>query len=231
MAAALAVALSLVIVSGFGPESGTDHISSVPMRFLATQSLAIAALLTAFRHATRLPADLRSSTAFALAWQGTATAFVTGVKRAGWITIACPALAFLSIRNIQTLGPRLTLLHLGVGLAVAILTMDAVFFHNRRLPLASVYVASADAKAAGLLYCAGVVTASFAVAFVERASFHDWGLYVGLLTTLSSIGACLRRFDRISPTAAIELDDESVSLPVQPLGLSLDNDPRARGVY
>src|SRR5262245_1506206 len=221
MAAAVAMALSLMIVAGFRPAPDSGNVAAIPIGFLATQSLVIAAVLTGFRHATRLPAELRGGMTFHLAWQGEPMPFIVGVKRAGWMAVVLPTLTFISMWHIQSLGPRLALLHLGVGVIVGILMMDAVFSHNRRVPLASVYVPSPDAKAAGLLYCAGVLTVSFAVALVERGSFDDPRLYAGLLATLLGISACLRRFDRVSPTAVLELDvDEQSSLPTQRFGLS-----------
>jgi hypothetical protein len=220
MAAAVAVALSLIIAAGFRSAPDTGNVAGISIGFLATQSLVVAAVITGFRHASRVPAEVRSATTFNVAWQGAPMPFVSGVKRAGWMAVVLPTLAFMSMWHITALGLRLMLVHLGVGVAVGIVTMDAVFFQNRRVPLASVYIPSPDVKAAGLLYCAGALTASSAVAFVERASFEAPGVYAGLLVTLLTISACLRWFDRVSPMATIELDvDEQAALPTQPLNL------------
>jgi len=214
MAAAIAVALSLIIAAGFSP--APDTVASISIGFLATQSLVVGVVITGFRHVSRVPAELRSGMTFGVAWQGAPMPFVSGVKRAGWLAVVLPALALMSMWHIEALGRRLMLVHLGVGVAVGIVMMDAVFFQNRRVPLASVYIPSPDAKATGVLYCAGLLTASFAVAIVERASFAAPGLYAGLLVALLTISACLRWFDGVSPTATIELDvDEQASLPTQ----------------
>src|SRR5207302_3050048 len=110
---------------------------------------------------------------------GIAAPFIVGVKRAGWVGVVLPTLTFISIWDVVTLGPHLALRHLGVGVAVAILMMDALFFHNRRVPFVSPYIPSPDAKLAGALYGAAVLTVALTVAFVERMSFDAPRLYVG----------------------------------------------------
>jgi hypothetical protein len=59
------------------------------------------------------------------------------------------------------------------------------------------------------------------VAFVERVSFEAPRLYIGLLTALLGISACLRWFDRVSAASVIELDlDEQPPPPTQRFSLS-----------
>jgi hypothetical protein len=222
MAAAAAVALALmIVVAGLGPSPATNGVRSIALALLAAQSMVIAVVLTGFRHATRVPADLQGSLTFSLAWQGRAAAFVAGVKRAGWVGVVLPTLTVTSIWHVVTLGPRLALLHLGVGVAVAILMMEALFFRNRRVPFASVYIPSPDAKVAGSLYGGAVLTASLAVAFVERVSFEAPRFYIGLLATLLGIGAGLRWLDRDSAASPMAIDlDEEVPPPTQRFSLS-----------
>jgi hypothetical protein len=221
IAAAVAVALSLMILAGFRPALVGDDVTSISVAFLATQSMVIGAVLIGFRYATRIPAGLRGGATVVLAWPRAAAPFVVGVKRAGWICLVLPILIVISMLDVGTLGPRVALLHLGVGAAVGILMMDTLFFHNQRIPLVSVYAPSDDVKVAGALYGAGLLTASFAVALLERVSFEAPSLYVGLLATLLGISVCLRRLDRVSPKATIELDlDEQGSLPTQRFSLS-----------
>ena len=96
------------------------------------------------------------------------------------------------------------------------MAMDALFFHNRRVPFVSVYVPSPDAKVAGVLYCTAVLAASLLVASVERVSFEAPWIYVALLVTLLGISVCLRWFDRISAMSPIEIDlDEQAPLATQ----------------
>ena len=127
----------------------------------------------------------------------------------------------MSIWHIGILGPWLTLLPFGVGAVVGILMMDALFFHNRRVPLVSVHTPSQDPKLAGSIYCAALLAAAFVVARAEKMSFDAPGVYVGLLATLVGVSGCLRRFDRVSPGATIDLEvDEDESLPTQRFSLS-----------
>ena len=99
------------------------------------QSLLLASVLGGFRHAVRIPAELRASTTFSLAWAGNLAPYIRGVKLAGWIALVLPTLGGLFIWHAVVLGAGLAALHLGVGVAVGLLTMDAVFFHNRACPL------------------------------------------------------------------------------------------------
>ena len=88
MAASLAIGLSLVVLTvGGGLATGHDP-SSIPVALLAAQPLLIATVLCGFRHATRLPAELRAGSTFSVALVGNPAPYISGVKRAGWFAVA-----------------------------------------------------------------------------------------------------------------------------------------------
>src|SRR5262249_4552559 len=122
LATATVVGLSLMIVT-VRDRVLTIHtdIASVPLSILAAQSLVLASVLTGFRHAVQLPAELRSSSTFSLTWNGNVRPYLSGVKRAGWIAVALPVLAALFIWHAAVLGVRIALLHLGTGVVISML--------------------------------------------------------------------------------------------------------------
>ena len=72
LASAVAIGVSLMVVTVRG-------------EVLAAQTLLLAAVLTGFRRAVELPAELRASSTFSLAWSGDVAPYLSGVKRAGYV--------------------------------------------------------------------------------------------------------------------------------------------------
>ena len=110
LASSLAVGLSLMLITarGGGSMAGNDasDVASIPLAILAGQSLLLASVLSGFRHAVRIPAQLRASTTFSLAWAGDRTPYISGVKRAGWVGLVLPILGGLLIWHATVLGTR-----------------------------------------------------------------------------------------------------------------------------
>jgi hypothetical protein len=221
MAASLAIGMSLVVltVSG-GLVTGNDS-RSIPVAVLAAQPMLIASVLSGFRHATRIPAELRAGNTFSLALVGDAAPYISGVKRAGWLAVAAPTLLALAIWHTAILGPHIALLHVGVGLPLSAVVMETLFLRYRRVPFVSGYVPGADVKLVGVAFLASVLSSSFALAWVERSSFETATGYVALLAVLLGLTVGLRVFDHASrePAAAIDLDEQPV-LPTQRLNLA-----------
>jgi hypothetical protein len=222
LASSLAVGLSLILIAARGRVwVGGNDVSSVPVAILAGQSLLLASVLSGFRHAVRIPAELRASSTFSLAWVGGVAPYISGVKRAGWVAVVGPTLVGLMIWHTAILGPRLAALHCGVGLALSALMMETLFLRDRRVPLVSGYVPSLDVKSQGLVFLAAVVSVSFALAWAERLALETATGYVALLTTLLGLIVGIRTFDRasIGPAVALDLDEQS-ALPTQLLNLA-----------
>jgi hypothetical protein len=141
VASSLAVGLSLTLITGPGRVLvARSDIASVSLAVLAGQSLVLACVLGGFRHAVRIPAELRASTTFSLAWTGNLTPYISGVKLAGWIALVLPTLGALFAWHGTVLGTRLAALHLGLGLVVSALLMETLYVRYRRVPFASGYV-------------------------------------------------------------------------------------------
>jgi hypothetical protein len=158
MAASLAIGLSLAVLA----------VSGGVVAILAAQPLFVVSVLCGFRHATRIPAELRAGSTFSLALAGDAAPYISGVKRAGWLVVVVPTLLALTIWDTAILGPRVALLHAGAGVCLSALVIETLFLRFRRVPFVSAYVPSADVKLTGVVFLASVLCSAFGLAWVER---------------------------------------------------------------
>jgi hypothetical protein len=171
MATSMAIGLALVLINlaGIdGPRART--LSSVPVHRLAVQTWVIVAVLTGFRHAVRVPAEVQSNWTFHLAWSGDERPYLAGVKRAGLLSLIVPTLALLFAWHTAVLAPHLALEHLACGGAIAVLLMDGLFINYQKLPFASGYVRTDELKSLVPLYVLAVLMASLALAGLERVA-------------------------------------------------------------
>ncbi len=222
LASSLAVGLSLVLIIARGRvmEIWTD-VASIPLAVLAAQSLLLASVLTGFRHAVRIPAELRASTTFSLAWVGNLAPYVSGVKLAGWMALVLPALAGLFIWHAIVLGTRLAAHHLGVGLVESALLMETLFVRYRLVPFASGYVPSGELRSRGVVSAAALLCVSFALAWVERFALTATAGYLTLLVIMVGLSAGVMAVDRASRRPATQLDlDEPTQFPTQRFDLA-----------
>ncbi|HVH26247.1 MAG TPA: hypothetical protein VM818_05790 [Vicinamibacterales bacterium] len=171
LASSLAVGLSLMLITARGQVLGPGHnagdVTSVPLPLLAGQSLLLASVLSGFRRAVRIPAELRASTTFSLAWAGNLTPYMSGVTLAGWIALVLPTLGGLFIWHATVLGTRLAAFHFGVGLALSALLMETLFLRYRRVPFVSPYIPSSELRPHGVASAAVLVFVSFALAWLR----------------------------------------------------------------
>jgi hypothetical protein len=130
-------------------ESGGGEPESLPEHHTKDVRSISACVLSGFRHAARIPAELRPSSTFSLAWAGNLTPYISGVKLAGWIALVLPTLGGLFVWHATVLGTRLAALHLGVGLVVSALLMETLFLRYRLVPFASGYVPSGELRSRG----------------------------------------------------------------------------------
>jgi hypothetical protein len=225
LASSLAAGLSLVLITTqgrvFAPGNDVSDAASLPLALLAGQWLLLASVLSGFRHTVRIPAELRASTTFSLAWAGNLTPYISGVKRAGWIALVLPTLGGLFIWQAIVLGARLAALHLGVGLVVSALLMETLFVRYRRLPFVSCYVPSAELKSRGVAYVAALLFVSFTLAWIERLALTATLGYLMLVAIMVGLSAGVMAFDRAlrRPPAPLDLDEPS-PLPTQRLDLA-----------
>ena len=224
LVSSVAVGLSLMLMTARGrvwvPSNHVGDVTSVPVVLLAGQWLVLASSLSGFRHAVRIPAELRASTTFSLAWSGNLTPYVSGVKLAGWIAIVLPTLGGLCIWHATILGIHLAVLHLGVGLVVSAFLMEAVFVRSRLVPFASGYAPSGQLGSRGVTV-AVLLCVAFALAWVERFALTSTAGYLTLIAIIGGLWAGVMAVDRASPRCAVPLDlDEPTPVPTQRLDLA-----------
>ena len=145
-AAAAGFAMAVVALSNANPQGGASP------RLLAMQPLLYGALLVGFRHAIRVPAELRAHWGFQLAWRNRGRAFVAGVKRAAVVALVLPALIVLLPLFVFVLGPQSALLHAALGLAGAIVLLEAIMVNYDKVPFTCTYVPTENMKALGPIY-------------------------------------------------------------------------------
>ena len=207
LASSLAVGLAVILITARGQVlvSGVNGVASVPVAMLAGQSLLLASVLTGFRHAARIPAQLRASTTFGLAWPGNLAPYLSGVKLAGWIALALPTLGLLFIWHAAVLGASIAMRHLGVGLLVSSLLMETLFVRHRLVPFASGYVPT---NSRGVAVAVALLCVSFALAWIERTALTTTPGYLMFVATLVGLTAAVAAVDRSShtPAAPLELD-------------------------
>jgi len=218
MASAWAVGLALIVVvaSGYRAAAGDG---SIPVAVLAVQPLLLGILMQGFRRATRLPSELRGNSTFSLAWSGEAAAFVSGVKRAGWIAVAWPALFGLAIWHTAILGPRLAALHFGVGFVMSALLMELMFLRCRAVPFVSADAPIADVKLRVTGFLVALGSLSSALARLERLSFGGVTGYLSLVVFLVALSLATAAIDRFS-RSPLAFDADEELLPTQRLNLA-----------
>ena len=135
-AAAAGFAMALVALTSANLQQGTGPSP----RLLVVQPFLYGALLVGFRHVIRVPAELRANWGFQLAWRERTDAFVAGVKRAAIVALVVPALAILLPLFTFVLGPQMALMHAALGLAGAIVLLEALMVNYDKVPFTCTYL-------------------------------------------------------------------------------------------
>jgi hypothetical protein len=160
-------------------------------RLLAMQPLLYGALLIGFRHAIRVPAELRANWGFQLAWRGREREFVAGVKWAAVIALVLPALAVLLPLYTLVLGLQLASMHAALGLAGAIVFLEALMINYDKVPFTCTYMPSENMKALAPIYAlAFLIGAGMFARMQYDALYGDRA--IGALITLAIAFAILR---------------------------------------
>ena len=197
MAVAVALALAVTTVALRGVD--VTHLAErarVMTSVLAIQPMVILVLLAGFRHAARVPAELRANWAFQSSWSGEVRPYVAGVKRAALVCVAGPALLVLFPVHVALLGFGSAVLHLVYGLFMAIAALEVVMLGFRTLPFASSYVGGGNLKAWLPVCVLGFWPVTHMLAVLERVTMRDASTTIALLAGLAAVSAGVRMFAR-----------------------------------
>jgi hypothetical protein len=171
-AAAAGGAMAVVALSNSGLTQG----GGASPRLLAIQPFIYGALLVGFRHIIRVPAELRANWGFQLAWRNQESAFVRGVKRAALVALAVPALALVLPLFIFVLGLPAALLHAGLGLAGAIVLLEALMVTYAKVPFTCTYLPSENMKALAPIYAGAFLIGALVFARMQHAALLGDGM-------------------------------------------------------
>lgn len=196
MATAIAAGLASLVAAFSGV--ALTRLDGPPARLgvWAAQSLLLAAGLFGFRHAVRVPAELKASASFLMAWPGEERAFLTGVKRAALVAIALPVLVVMLPMHAVVMGLEAAVWHAFCGLVLAIALLEALLHGMRHPAFVCAYVPAGSFKRAAPIYLAGLIVGCYAFAGLERAAFRSATGCVLLIGALAAFTLVLRQRDR-----------------------------------
>ena len=185
-AGAAGVAAAVVTLSGLDVQDSASA-GDVPTAVFAIQPMFYGALLVAFRHAVRVPAELRANWAFRLAWRNREHEFLTGVRLAALTGIIVPALAIVLPLFWMLLGLPLAVTHAALGCAGAMVVLEALFFSYEKVPFTCTYLPSENLKTFGIPFVVIFLIGASTFAGMERAALQNPAAAVrtiGLLTII-----------------------------------------------
>jgi hypothetical protein len=186
-AAAAGFAMAVVALSN----SSVQQAGGASPRLLAMQPLLYGALLVGFRHVIRVPAELGANWGFRLAWRGRDRAFLAGVKCAAVMALVLPALVVLLPLFLFVLGPRLALMHAALGLAGAIVLLEALMLDYDKVPFTCTYLPSENMKALAPIYAIAFLGGASVFARIQNEVLQGASA-IGPLIALAAAFALLR---------------------------------------
>lgn len=213
-AAAAGFAMAVVALS----RAGVDVAGVAPPGLLVMQPLLYGALLVGFRHLVRVPAELRANWGVQLAWRNRERAFTAGVKRAALLVLAAPAIALLAPLYAYVMGAPLALAHAALGLAGAVVLLEALMVSYEKVPFTCSYLPDERLKALGPIYGVAFIIGAVLFARLQHAALN--GIAVGWVVVTLAAAFVAARLLALTRTRmpAVEFD-EAPAGSVQRLGL------------
>ena len=169
MATATAVAIAATIIL-LPFVTGPTPVSHVRVLLLVPQIVALIAVVLGFRHAMRLPADLRANWVFHVAWLGDAGHYASGVKRFGIVGIVLPTVLLLAPIYVMLLGIERAAAHALLGAVFGTVLLQLSMLDAERLPLACAYTPSSTLKTRGPVYLFAGIAIVYWIGWFERAA-------------------------------------------------------------
>jgi hypothetical protein len=215
--AAAAMAIAVIAVSGVDLAQAAADGTGLS-RLLFVQPVIYGLLLIGFRHAIRVPAELRANWGFQIAWRDRPRQFLAGARAAAIVLLVLPALAVVVPLVAYVLGPVPALVHAGLGLAGAVVLLDALLFTYAKVPFTCSYLPSEPLKALAPLYLMMFLLGASIFAGLERMALASTGAALRLLAILAVLFVVIRLVSLRQPRlAAIDFNEAPVT--TQRLGL------------
>ena len=222
MATSVAIGLAAAAVGiGGAVMAGAGREGTMPLSFLASQTVVVLVAMGAFRNSGRVPAELRANWVFRMAWSGDERPYVAGVKRAGLLAVAAPMLLALFPLHALVVGVRVASAHLAFGLVLAVVVTELSFLGMRKLPFASSFVPSGTLASSGAVYALIFGFVVFGLAWIERLFLRvPHGTFL-LLASSGVLVAAVRAADLWQHQTPVPVQlDEAAEPPTQRLNLS-----------
>ncbi len=216
-AGAASVAAAVVTLTGLDLQ-GVADVRDLPTGVLAIQPMFYGALLVAFRHGIRVPAELRANWAFQLAWRDRTREVIAGVRRAALVGIVVPALLVVLPLFAFFLGPWLAVAHAALGLAGAFVLLEILMCSYAKVPFTCTYMPDENLKALAIPYVVIFLMGASAFARMEHAALRSPGAALRLLLLLTVIVTVLRVAAR-RRTASGPIEFDEAPMTTQQLGL------------
>ena len=210
-AAALGLSMSFVVLTRTDLQSG-----DLRPGMLAVQPLLYGCLLAAFRHLVRVPPELRANWGVRLAWRAQRRAFTDGVCRAAMLSLALPAIALVFVPMAFVAGVQMALAHAALGVAGAVILLEAMMLGYDKAPFTCNYIPIAGAKGIVPLYVIAFLIGVSAFARLELAIMTGDNPLRGILL-LASLFAILRIAALRQRELPVDFDEPPPAL--QTLGL------------
>jgi hypothetical protein len=182
-AAAAGFAMALVALTSANLQQGTGPSP----RLLVVQPFLYGALLVGFRHVIRVPAELRANWGFQLAWRERTDAFVAGVKRAAIVALVVPALAILLPLFTFVLGPQIALMHAALGLAGAIVLLEALMVSYDKVPFTCTYLPNEN-KAIVPIFAIAFMVGALSFARMQYDALQGGGVLRAVIVLSAAFG-------------------------------------------
>jgi hypothetical protein len=193
LAGAGAVGLAMCLIALSGLDVGNAAGAGIaPQRLLVVQPLFFGVLLAGFRHAIRVPVELRAGWGFELAWRERERLFLSGVRKAAIVGLAVPALLATLPLFVFVMGWTLALAHAALGLLGAIVLLEIMLVGYTKVPFTCSYLPNENMKALGPIFLIAFVIGATIFAGMQRAALGDVGQTIRLGTLLAVVFAVCR---------------------------------------
>ena len=220
IAVSLAVGLTAsVFAVAVGSAARLNAADAMTAGVLAVQPVLVAALLTGFRHAVRVPAELAANWAVQVAWAGDTRRHIAGAKAAGALLfVALPVLVLLPLYALL-FTPRDAVAIALCGAGGGLVTLEAIFLGYRKMPFACGYL-PANLKTLAPIAFVSFVFFTYQFAHRERAALAA-GTALEFAASLAVLFLVLRAIDAVKRRTVRPFEfDEMPEPPTQRLGLS-----------
>jgi hypothetical protein len=211
----MGIAISLVMLSTLDPANARSGIGLD--RLLIVQPILIGTLLLGFRHAVRVPAELRANWVFRLTWRDEQPRYLAGAKRAAFVGLVLPGVAIVFPLCAAIIGVRAAAIHAALGAASSMAMLDALFLRYDKVPFACSYVPAENMKALGPLYALLFFIGASTLAAFEADALHVPPLALALLIAFAVVSLALKHAATHRRGANVDFDEAPDS--IQRLGL------------